>query len=289
MTTTYTTNLINAIAASVRTFASTTSSSSSSSTNAPASVFEVLERHFVPPLNPSTRVQTLWSLKEHPNENQYKGGMWEEFCRWYLLFTNERTNEASVASARTNEGSAAKYDVWTLKTVPDNIRTLLHLSHQDFGIDLVVCRRDGTTNAPRFIAVQCKYRSPTYDRFKRKVHRVRWQDLSTFLSLVTRTGPFEEHVVITNAESVSWKGKKTRKDVTIARSTFQSLDIEWWTQFQRYIAVQSTQHSFDVFSRSLSMSLGNTNAPSNTPQRALRRSWLDRLSKSLTSPTTPTE
>lgn len=120
-----------------------------------------------------------------------------------------------------------------------------NLPQRDEGIDLII-----KTNSGCYSAVQCKYRKkPTrssvsvknvkqtspQDLFasssayyqKRIYWSLSWRrDLATFHALCERTGPPEgwfRRVVITNAPSISWKGRKQKYDLSICRGTWMSV------------------------------------------------------------------
>jgi hypothetical protein len=220
--------------------------------------FEKLEMLFTPKILPTSRLQTIHTLKHYTNDNQYKGNLWELFCIYYILFTNKESSY---------------FEAWSIKEVPENVRAFLKLTHQDCGIDLIVRKGDPTIpNQLQFWAIQCKFRSPKKDRFGRKIHRVTWTELSTFLALTSRTGPFTKQIVITNAESVSWKGKKeNEKDQTLARNTFKSLSMDWWVAFYDFVIEKSKTSS------SATISIAQ-NQVSTEEIRNQRKIWLDKLS-----------
>ena len=144
-----------------------------------------------------------------------KGLLFEVFCVLYL--------------------QSKGYECWMLKDVPADILSLLGLTRHDIGIDLIASYQLKNKDSKSYYAVQCKYRSPTNAYVPgvglRTVHRVIWKDVSTFLSLCTRTGPFQKHIIMTNALTVSWKGRKTDKDYTIARKTFCNQPSSYWIKW----------------------------------------------------------
>jgi len=129
---------------------------------------------------------------------RHRGFIFELFCREYLL-------------------NVAKYDeAYLLNDLPDAVRTELRLSKQDLGIDIIArCRGD-------WVAVQCKFRTCRRD------NPVSWRDLSTFLSLCQRSGPYARHIVMTSAPSVRRVGGKQEKDLSICRQTFEKMDRTQW-------------------------------------------------------------
>ncbi len=148
-----------------------------------------------------------------------KGLFFEVFCKMYLQMRGYD-------------------DVWLLNEVPKEIIKYLNMETYDVGIDLVArfkIPNKQTNNIEDYfyVAVQSKYRKPTKDRFGREVHKLSWKELSTFLALVQRTGPtkygWKTKIVMTNADSVSWRGKKKEYNVkTYAKKTFENIErIEW--------------------------------------------------------------
>ena len=153
--------------------------------------FEKLDEFFYSHFNRSC--SSMLELRKRTEKT--KGELFEVFCLMYL--------------------HCKGYEGWLLKDVPEDIAGALGLTKHDVGIDIVsrVLQKSKKNDEPKYIyfAVQCKYRSPTKDYKGRSVHRVTWKDVSTFLSLCTRTGPWIKHMIMTNALTVSWKGKKDSK------------------------------------------------------------------------------
>ena len=148
-----------------------------------------------------------------------KGLFFEVFCKMYLQMRGYD-------------------DVWLLNEVPSDVIKYLNMETYDVGIDLVARfkipnKETNNTEDYFYIAVQSKYRKPTKDRFGREVHKLSWKELSTFLALVQRTGStkygWKTKIVMTNADSVSWRGKKKEYNVkTYAKKTFENIErIEW--------------------------------------------------------------
>merc|ERR1712061_681717 len=89
------------------------------------------------------------------------------------------------------------------------------------GIDLIAqkCSNSGDN----YQAVQCKFRSDSWDlatRTKRAKTTLSWNELSTFKALASCTGPYEKHVVMTNADFVKRMGHKTAIDKSYCRQKF---------------------------------------------------------------------
>ena len=144
-------------------------------------------------------VSTLGEMKRRDNKT-FKGTAWEQFCQFYL------TNVMHYDNA------------WLWHEVPDDIRLKLKLASKvDNGIDIVCIRRNGR-DGDIISAVQCKYR-------KKITQTVTWTTLSTFVGLCSLTGPWHEHIVMTNCKGVSRKTGIPRgpKDRTIAYGTFKNL------------------------------------------------------------------
>jgi predicted helicase len=156
-------------------------------------------------------VNNMIDLKKRNAKN--KGFLFEVFCVLYL--------------------QKKGYNCWLLKDVPESILKECNLTKQDLGIDLIATKQKNEEKILYF-AVQCKYRSPSKNSLKQTVHRVLWKDISTFLSLASRTGPKEgwiKQIIMTNAETVLWKGKKTSKDYTIGKRSFMKHSKIFWTNF----------------------------------------------------------
>jgi len=181
-------------------------------------VCDVFKSHFEKPATNITEIKKR-GAKE-------KGNSFEVFCMMYL--------------------KAKGYEVWHISQLTKEIREFLSLPTQDVGIDLIARIPIPNTETNEledyfYFPVQVKYRKPTKDYQGRIVHRVGWNDISTFLSLVTRTGPnitpetypsfrsgWKLHIIMTNAKTVCWKGMKGKKDWTIAKGSFEKCDRFFW-------------------------------------------------------------
>jgi len=151
------------------------------------------------------------------------------------------------------------YNSWLLSELTEQQRQQFNLGRQDVGID-IVAEKNGD-----YYPVQCKFRKPTKDCKGRQVHRVMWRDLSTFLSLCERTGGekgWKKHIIMTNADYCCWKGKKSNKDYTIGKKTFQKQDRKFW-----YNMVFKTEKKEDKIIEKVE----------KTSSRDLRQKWLDTL------------
>lgn len=123
---------------------------------------------------------------------------------------------------------ALDYKVWMLKDLPPELRQYFNLPKNDKGIDLIALTPN---NLP--IAVQVKYRNCTVTRSsaKYKPHgktSVSWTDLSTFYALCAKTGPWYQHLVMTNCDYISRMGMKDSKDQTFAGQRFKSTPRALW-------------------------------------------------------------
>lgn len=131
------------------------------------------------------------------DDKKSKGNSWERFCHLYL------------------SKIAGYHRVWMWRDIPDDVRAGLNLkSRVDNGIDIVAQRYPNGG----YVAVQCKYR-------KKILQTVTWTTLSTFVGLCAQTGPWSQHIVMTNCKGVSRKTgiERTAKDFTIAYGTFKNL------------------------------------------------------------------
>lgn len=133
------------------------------------------------------------------NSTKVKGDIFEHFAYLYFRFVK-------------------KWKVWFLKGLPVELRKYLNLDKVDLGIDLVA------ENNGRYYAIQVKYRK--FNQRKKTV--LGWKQLSTFLALVSRTGPWARHIVFTNADYIRHAGKKTNKDWSICIGTLRGIKRHEW-------------------------------------------------------------
>lgn len=136
-----------------------------------------------------------WVQKVGDLSKAEKGDLFEELCKHALLFRCYK-------------------HVWRLKDVPESVKQHLGLTKQDFGIDLVA-----QDNADAYHAVQAKFRIRG---------RVAWRDVATFDALVTRTGPWSSHIVMSNASRVRRIGRRNDKDKSFCAGSWHSLPAEFW-------------------------------------------------------------
>lgn len=177
----------------------------------------------------NTQVTDLAGMKLRDNKRR-KGLYWEVFCRDWLLARGTYTH------------------VWLLNEVPEDVVVYLKLGQAgrkilDNGIDLVAANPAG------FSAIQCKWRGTK--------QRVDWKSLSTFVGLCAVTGPWLEHVVMTNCKSVTRKIPRGPKDKSICWASFNSTPLEVWLKMagnwnpQRLGGDQPAQHQHNQPKRSL--------------------------------------
>lgn len=134
----------------------------------------------------------IWNSRARDLGAHDKGELFEKLCKAVLLRDHEQ--------------------VWRLQELPDGLREKLALSKADFGIDLVAQTGNG------FTAVQAKYRAS----------RLNWRELSTFESLVHRTGPWHAHLVMTTAPSIRRMGRRNEQDKSFCIGKFRSLPQSFW-------------------------------------------------------------
>lgn len=164
----------------------------------PEQVFSLLVQDMLAYYN--RPVHTLTELKKR-DLKQSVGRTWELFCKDWLLA--QRNSKGVPLYVAVHDAVDKKGE--------------LGLGKQDIGIDLVAEARIG--NKTVYHAIQCKWR---------KKGLVTWTQLSTFLALCSRTGPWVCHRVMTNSTGVNWKKMKGDKDRCTARGTFAATDRLTW-------------------------------------------------------------
>jgi len=141
---------------------------------------------------------TIDELKLKFNK-KIKGDYFEALCWLYIKFI-------------------LKHDeVWLYKDISLDIKQLLNLTINDYGID-IVSKKDN-----EYYAIQCKYRKPN-----NKIQIISWRSLSTFYGLVSKTGPWKRHIVMTNVNGCKHIGQKTEKDLSICIGSFRNLTHFDW-------------------------------------------------------------
>ena len=166
------------------------------------------------------------------NKKKIVGDLWEAFCKLYL------------------ERQCAFQSVRFLNELSDVELQQFGMKKRDVGIDLVAM--DGSGNP---IAVQCKFRSRG---------NVTWRDVSTFDALCSRTGPWDSHLVMTNANRVIREGSLHSKDRSMTRAQFSTLARHEWLKLGGYgegnvcgggVAIDVRQQRLKIFD-SLSAGVG---------------------------------
>lgn len=143
---------------------------------------------------------SLGEIKLKMNK-KLKGDIFEHFC---LLYCQE----------------VMDFDeVWLLSDIPKDILDKLKLRRHDLGIDLIAIK-DG-----KYSAIQAKYRKRTN---RKEYAALTWKQLSTFHALASRTGPYEKHIIMTNADYCRQFGRKTTKDKSICYGTLKNIKLSDW-------------------------------------------------------------
>ena len=145
-------------------------------------------------------IHNLTEMRQRGNK-KIKGDIFEHFCWLYMTH-------------------CCNLETWFLQDVPSDILEQLNLRRQDFGIDLL--SRD---NQGRFYAIQAKYR--TRNKYRQKTG-ISWKQLSTFYALAEKTGPYWQHIVITNVDYVRHIAKKTPKDRSICLGSLRNIMYDQW-------------------------------------------------------------
>ncbi len=137
-----------------------------------------------------------------------QNNIFEEFSKFYL---QKKLNISNV---------------WLLKEIPEEILEHLNLKRQDVGIDIV-----GLDNEGKFYACRAKYKDRSINtKYKTKIPVTR-KEVSTFFSLVARTGPYKKYIIITTADYVRHMAPKSPKDVSICIGTLRKLKPEDFVEF----------------------------------------------------------
>jgi hypothetical protein len=217
--------------------------------------------------------------------SRFESNVFEDLCNLFINYFEKSCNNMVELKKRTQKSKGTCFEIfcklyliekgfecWMLNELDENIRRELNLCKQDVGIDLIA-KKNGF-----YYPVQCKFRKPTKDFKGRQVHRVVWRDLSTFLSLCQRTGGkdgWKKHVIMTNADYCCWKGKKSEKDFTIGKKTFQNLDRNFW-----YDMVYDKSPSLKEQNVIPDISVAEKKEAGVTRNaKDLRQAWLDKILK----------
>jgi hypothetical protein len=233
-------------------------------------VCDVFKSHFEKPAHNITEIKKRTAKS--------KGNSFEVFCMMYLR--------------------AKGYEVWHLSEMSKELLDFLGMQSFDVGIDLVarikIPNRETNGSSPRndlidyfYFPVQVKYRQPSKDSQGRTVHKVGWKDVSTFLSLANRTGPpgdentkkgWLKNVIMTNAESVCWRGKKSKQDWTIAKGSFEKCDRIFWLKIASGDN-KKKENIIPIVIEDEYILVDGTIIKTEKPRiRDLRSKWLDSLS-----------
>lgn len=117
------------------------------------------------------------------NNKEIKGDLWETFCINWLYRIKGCINVWKLGS---------KYHPCKIS---DELEKKLNIPDTDYGIDLI-----GQLPNYEYVAVQCKFLSSDSTK------KFSWQTLSTFVGLCAITGPWSEHLIITN-QKIAWPKK----------------------------------------------------------------------------------
>ena len=154
-------------------------------------------------LNPFDEIEKFVFLFPFSNPKQ-KGDFWELFSRDWLSAQH-----------------ILSYDkVYLLTDIPSDLQLKLNLRKkgqkiQDTGIDIVAVKGE------KYYAVQCKY--------KREKETLTWKELSTFFSLCSCTGPWENIIIMTNNHgSFSNKATPPQNTLVFFRSIFRMTPRAQW-------------------------------------------------------------
>lgn len=191
-------------------------------------------------------IRSFADIKSNSSNTKVIGDLFENFCKLY--FKNILNMEK----------------VWIYHEIPSEIKTLLNLSKRDMGIDIICIKQN------KYYAIQCKYR-----KRNRPLTGITWKDLSTFYALTSRTGPYHQIIVMTNADYVKRLGKKQDNEFIIAYKKLQNLTLEDWVKMCQGYTSQSSISSFNP--TYLGHRLGSQSEPSKESIREKRNKFLDSL------------
>ena len=122
------------------------------------------------------------------------GNAWETFCQEYLRIKG--------------------YKAYRLGEASPELLSKYKLTKLDRGIDIIAFDPQGDP-----CAVQCKFR---------RKGKVSWRELSTFEALCARSGPWNRHIVMTNAPGVKREGRPQVCDMTMSSKTFSAMRRHEW-------------------------------------------------------------
>lgn len=154
-------------------------------------------------LNPFDEIEKVVFLFDFKNPKD-KGDFWELFSRDWLA-----------------SHPRFKYDnVYLLQDIPKDLQLTLRLRKrgqtlQDNGIDIVAVKGE------KYYAIQCKY--------KREKETLTWKELSTFFSLCSFTGPWENLIIMTNnSGTMARKIEPPSNTLKFFRTIFRITTSEHW-------------------------------------------------------------
>ena len=206
-------------------------------------------------------------LELRKRTTKQKGFLFEVFCKMYL--------------------EQKGYTVWLLQECPDNILEDLALTKHDVGIDLIACITTKHKNSQTlWFPIQCKFRAESNKNGISQT--LGWKQVSTFLSLCTRTGPilknddsdnttkktkkvrgWAKHIIMTNCKNVRWQGRKTKLDWTIAQESFKKPLRTFWASWLSESPIKHIEKN--------KVSDLSEEPPSQLSARERRQKWLDNL------------
>lgn len=170
-----------------------------------------------------------------------------EKCKWYYEKPAHSINEIKMKQNTKIKGDVFEHFaylyftrvkgwvVWFLKDVPLEIKNYLAVKQQDLGIDLVAYN----PRNKKYYAIQAKYR-----KFNNRSKTVLgWKQLSTFLVLASRTGPWERHIVFTNAHYIRHAGRKSPKDWSMCLGTMRAIKRHEWESMLGYTGYKLSYNS----------------------------------------------
>ncbi len=176
------------------------------------------------------------SLDETDEKNIF--GTFIEKCRWYYEKPAHSINEIKMKQNTKIKGDVFEHfaylyfthvkgwNVWFLKDIPQETKKSFALKNQDLGIDLVAYNPKNK----KYYAIQVKYR-----KFNQRSKTVLgWKQLSTFLVLASRTGPWEKYIVFTNAHYIRHAGRKSQKDWSMCLGTMKGIKRHQWESMIGY-------------------------------------------------------
>src|SRR5574344_108929 len=136
------------------------------------------------------------------------GKKFEIFAKYYFLF------EPTVKDDYKN--------VWLYKEIPDEVKTFLNITNQDYGIDLVL--EDFDNN---FYAVQCKFR-------KNEEEKLSWTK-DRIGNLFGYSNKVKSYIVFANTYDIDNISKTRENFYFLNVSDLQNLDTQFFSKIFLYI------------------------------------------------------